>query len=188
MRSIFFLLVFIILFSCSPKPEKVSSIDQRVDSLLQLMTLEEKIGQLNLPSAGEFTTGQAENSDIAKKIEQGKVGGLFNIKSVARIKEVQRIAVEKSRMKIPLIFGMDVIHGYESVYPIPLGLSCSWDMALIEQAARMAATEASADGINWTFSPMVDLARDPRWGRISEGNGEDPFLGSAIARAMVQGY
>ena len=189
MRPILFSFIAIVLFSCSPSPsEKVSVVDQRVDSLLQLMTLKEKIGQLNLPSAGVFTTGQAENSDIAKKIEQGLVGGLFNIKTVASIKEMQRIAVEKSRLKIPLIFGMDVIHGYESVYPIPLGLSCTWDIELIEQAARLAAQEASADGINWTFSPMVDLARDPRWGRISEGNGEDPFLSSAIARAMVHGY
>lgn len=153
-----------------------------------LMTLQEKIGQLNLPSAGDFTTGQAENTDFAKKIEKGMVGGIFNIKSVAKIKEVQRIAVEKSRLKIPLLFGMDVIHGYETVFPIPLGLSCSWDMELIEKSARLAAQEASADGINWTFSPMVDLARDARWGRISEGSGEDTYLGSQIARAMVRGY
>jgi beta-glucosidase len=116
------------------------------------------------------------------------VGGLFNIKSVAKIREVQKIAVEKSRTKIPLIFGMDVIHGYESVFPIPLGLSCSWDMKLIERSARIAAQEASADGINWTFSPMVDISRDARWGRISEGSGEDPHLGSEIAKAMVRGY
>ena len=159
-----------------------------MDSLLRVMTLEEKIGQLNLPSAGQFTTGQALNSDIAKKIEQGSVGGLFNIKGVAAIREMQQIAVEKSRLKIPLLFGMDVIHGYESVFPIPLGLSCTWDMQAIEQSARVAAQEASADGINWTFSPMVDIARDPRWGRISEGNGEDPYLASEIARAMVRGY
>ena len=165
-----------------------SSVEDRIDSLISVMTLEEKIGQLNLPSAGQFTTGQAENSDIAKKIEQGLVGGLFNIKSVAAIHEMQRIAVEKSRLKIPLLFGMDVIHGYETVFPIPLGLSCSWDMELIEKTARMAAQEASADGINWTFSPMVDLSRDPRWGRVSEGSGEDPFLGGEIARAMVRGY
>jgi beta-glucosidase len=152
------------------------------------MTLEEKIGQLNLPSAGAFVTGSVESSDIAKKIEQGKVGGLFNIKTVANIKEMQKIAVEKSRLKIPLIFGMDVIHGYESVFPIPLGLSCSWDMKLIERSARIAAQEASADGINWTFSPMVDISRDPRWGRISEGSGEDPYLGSEIAKAMVTGF
>jgi len=159
-----------------------------VTALMGKMTLDEKIGQLNLPGAGDITTGQAGNSDIAKKIEQGLVGGLFNIKSVARIKEVQRIAVEKSRLKIPLIFGMDVIHGYETVFPIPLGLSCSWDMNEIEKSARVAASEASADGICWTFSPMVDIARDPRWGRVSEGNGEDPYLGSQIAKAMVKGY
>ena len=159
-----------------------------VDALMKKMTLTEKIGQLNLPGAGDITTGQAGNSDIAKKIADGQVGGLFNIKSVAKIKEVQRLAVEKSRLKIPLIFGMDVIHGYETVFPIPLGLSCSWDMDLVEKSARIAATEASADGINWTFSPMVDIARDARWGRIAEGNGEDPYLSSQIARAMVKGY
>ncbi len=159
-----------------------------VDALMKKMTLEEKLGQLNLPGAGDITTGQASSSDIAKKIEQGKVGGLFNIKSVAKIKEVQRLAVEKSRLKIPLLFGMDVIHGYETVFPIPLGLSCSWDMKAIERSARIAAQEASADGINWTFSPMVDIARDPRWGRIAEGSGEDAYLGSQIARAMVRGY
>lgn len=159
-----------------------------VDALMKKMTLDEKLGQLNLPGAGDITTGQAGSSGIAKKIEEGKVGGLFNIKSVAKIKEVQRLAVEKSRLKIPLLFGMDVIHGYETVFPIPLGLSCSWDMRAIERSARIAATEASADGINWTFSPMVDIARDPRWGRISEGNGEDAYLGSQIAKAMVKGY
>src|ERR1700743_2478762 len=159
-----------------------------VSALMGKMTLDEKIGQLNLPGAGDITTGQAGNSNIAKKIEEGKVGGLFNIKSVAKIREVQRIAVENSRLKIPLIFGMDVIHGYETVFPIPLALSCSWDMTEIEKSARVAATEASADGICWTFSPMVDIARDPRWGRIAEGNGEDPYLGSQIGKAMVKGY
>jgi beta-glucosidase len=159
-----------------------------VDGLMKKMTLQEKIGQLNLPGAGDITTGQASSSDIAKKIEQGKVGGLFNIKSVAKIKEVQKLAVEKSRLKIPLLFGMDVIHGYETVFPIPLGMSCVWDMGLVERSARIAAQEASADGINWTFSPMVDISRDPRWGRISEGSGEDPYLGSQIAKAMVRGY
>lgn len=159
-----------------------------ITSLMSKMTLEEKIGQLNLPAAGDITTGQAGNSNIAGKIEEGKVGGLFNIKSVAKIREVQRIAVEKSRLKIPLIFGMDVIHGYETVFPIPLGLSSSWDLGEIERSARIAATEASADGICWTFSPMVDISRDPRWGRVAEGSGEDPFLGSQIAKAMVRGY
>jgi beta-glucosidase len=159
-----------------------------VDALMKKMTLEEKIGQLNLPGSGDIVTGQAQSSDIGKKIREGKVGGLFNIKSVAKIKDVQRVAVEESRLKIPLIFGMDVIHGYETVFPIPLGLSCSWDMKLIENSARVAAVEASADGINWTFSPMVDICRDARWGRIAEGSGEDPYLGSQIAKAMVKGY
>ncbi|MET0945485.1 MAG: beta-glucosidase BglX [Flavobacterium sp.] len=159
-----------------------------VAELLSKMTLDEKLGQLNLPTSGDITTGQANSSDVAKKIAEGKVGGLFNIKSVQKIKEVQKIAVEKSRLKIPLIFGMDVIHGYETTFPIPLGLSCTWDMGLIERSAQIAAQEASADGINWTFSPMVDISRDPRWGRISEGSGEDPYLGSQIAKAMVNGY
>ncbi|MBL0083740.1 MAG: beta-glucosidase BglX [Saprospiraceae bacterium] len=159
-----------------------------VDQLMKKMTLEEKLGQLNLPVSGDITTGQASSSDIATKIRAGKVGGLFNIKSVAKIKEIQRIAIEESRLKIPMIFGMDVIHGYETVFPIPLGLSSSWDMDLIERSARIAAIEASADGINWTFSPMVDICRDPRWGRIAEGIGEDPYLGYQIAAAMVRGY
>jgi len=159
-----------------------------INQLMAKMTLEEKLGQLNLPSSGDFVTGAAASSDIAKKIEAGKVGGLFNIKSVAKIKEVQKLAVEKSRLKIPLMFGMDVIHGYETVFPIPLGMSATWDMPLIERSARIAANEASSDGINWTFSPMVDISRDPRWGRISEGNGEDPYLGAQIAKAMIKGY
>jgi beta-glucosidase len=159
-----------------------------VTDLISKMTLVEKLGQLNLPTAGDITTGQANSSDVGKKIEEGKVGGLFNIKSLQKIKDVQRIAVEKSRLKIPLLFGMDVIHGYETTFPIPLGLSCTWDMKLIEKTAQIAAKEASADGINWTFSPMVDLSRDPRWGRVSEGSGEDAFLGSQIAKAMVNGY
>ena len=162
--------------------------DRFIDALMRRMTVEEKIGQLNLPVTGEITTGQAKSSDVAKKIEQGLVGGLFNLKGVAKIRDVQKLAVENSRLGIPLLFGMDVIHGYETIFPIPLGLSCTWDMAAIGQSARIAAIEASADGISWTFSPMVDISRDPRWGRVSEGSGEDPFLGGAIARAMVLGY
>tara|TARA_Y100001980_G_C14556906_1_gene353199 strand:- start:76573 stop:78903 length:2331 start_codon:yes stop_codon:yes gene_type:complete len=176
---------------CHPKPNKwVESgpYAAKVDSIMALMTIEEKLGQLNLPSAGEITTGQASNADIAAKIKAGKVGGLFNIRTAEKISEVQRIAVEESRLGIPLIFGMDVIHGYKTVFPIPLGLSATWDMELVEQSARIAAQEASADGIAWTFSPMVDVSRDPRWGRIAEGAGEDPLLGSEIARAMVRGY
>ncbi len=159
-----------------------------IDALMKKMTLEEKLGQLNLPGSGDIVTGQAQSSDIGKKIREGKVGGLFNIKGVEKIRDVQRVAIEESRMKIPLLFGMDVIHGYQTTFPIPLGLSCTWNMPAIEQSARIAATEASAEGICWTFSPMVDIARDPRWGRIAEGSGEDAYLGSQIAKAMVKGY
>ncbi len=174
--------------ACSAKRAERSAQSIFIDSLMNEMTLEEKIGQLNLPGSGDITTGQASNSNVATKIREGKVGGLFNIKTVERIRDVQKIAMEESRLKIPLIFGMDVIHGYKTVFPIPLGLSCSWDMGLIHKTARIAAQEASADGICWTFSPMVDISRDPRWGRVSEGNGEDPYLASEIAKAMVSGY
>ena len=183
---------FLMMFGATLFAQNSASSDKKmnefIDVLMSKMTLEEKLGQLNLPASGDITTGEAESSDISSKIKEGKVGGLFNIKSVAKIKEVQRIAVEESRLKIPLIFGMDVIHGYETVFPIPLGLSASWDMPLIEKSARIAAIEASADGINWTFSPMVDISRDPRWGRMAEGAGEDPYLGGEIAKAMVKGY
>lgn len=159
-----------------------------IDNLIAQMTLQEKIGQLNLPTSGDFTTGQAQSSNIGKKIEQGLVGGLFNIKGADKIRAVQKVAVEKSRLKIPMIFGMDVIHGYETTFPIPLGLAATWDTDLVQQSAQIAAREAAADGINWTFSPMVDISREPRWGRVSEGSGEDPFLASEVAKAMVYGY
>lgn len=181
-------LAILISLHAAAQTTQDAKMNQFVTTLMAKMTLDEKIGQLNLPGAGDITTGQASSSGIAQKIKEGKVGGLFNIKSVAKIREVQRLAVETSRLKIPLLFGMDVIHGYETVFPIPLGLSCTWDMAAVERSARIAAVEASADGICWTFSPMVDIARDPRWGRIAEGAGEDPYLGSAIAKAMVKGY
>jgi len=164
------------------------TMDKFIDDLMSKMTLEEKIGQLNLPSMDDFVTGQAKSSNVGQKVRDGKAGGLFNVKGVDKIRELQRIAVEESRLKIPLIFGMDVIHGYESTFPIPLGMASSWDLDLIQQSARIAAQEATADGIDWTFSPMVDIARDPRWGRVAEGAGEDPFLGSQIAKAMVAGY
>ena len=171
----------------SPQADK-DKMAKFVDNLMGKMTLQEKIGQLNLPVSGEIVTGQAKSSDVAGKIRKGQVGGLFNVKGVENIREVQKIAVEQSRLKIPLLFGMDVIHGYETVFPIPLALSCSWDMEAIKESARIAAKESSADGICWTFSPMVDICRDPRWGRMSEGGGEDPYLGSEISAAMVKGY
>ena len=171
----------------TPQADK-GKMDQFIDNLMGKMTLQEKIGQLNLPVSGQIVTGQAKSSDVAGKIRKGQVGGLFNVKGVENIREVQKIAVEQSRLKIPLLFGMDVIHGYETVFPIPLALSCSWDMEAIKESARIAAKESSADGICWTFSPMVDICRDPRWGRMAEGGGEDPYLGSEISAAMVKGY
>lgn len=165
-----------------------AQMNQFVDNLMSQMTLQEKIGQLNLPVTGDIITGSAVSGDVVNKIRDGKVGGLFNMKGVKNIRQMQEIAVKQSRLGIPLIFGMDVIHGYETVFPIPLALSMSWDMEAIRMSARIAAQEATADGICWTFSPMVDICREPRWGRMSEGSGEDPFLGSAICRAMISGY
>lgn len=159
-----------------------------IDTLMSEMTLAEKLGQLNLPGADDIVTGQAKSSNIGGRVVKGEVGGVFNIKGAAKIKDLQRVAVEESRLGIPLIFGMDVIHGYETVFPIPLGMSMTWDMDEIELSARIAAIEASASGICWTFSPMVDISRDARWGRVSEGNGEDPYLGALICQAMVKGY
>ena len=182
------ILLFAAGFLTASAQKSPQDMDRFIDVLMNKMTLEEKIGQLNLPVTGEITTGQAKSSDIAAKIKKGEVGGLFNLKGVEKIREVQKQAVEDSRLGIPLLFGMDVIHGYETMFPIPLGLSCTWDMTAIEESARIAAVEASADGISWTFSPMVDISRDPRWGRVSEGSGEDPFLGAMIAEAMVRGY
>ncbi|MDE5652659.1 MAG: beta-glucosidase, partial [Muribaculaceae bacterium] len=162
--------------------------DAFISDLMGRMTLAEKLGQLNLPPSDDIVTGQAIDSNIGAAVEQGLVGGTFNIKGAEKILDLQKIAVEKSRLGIPLLIGMDVIHGYETVFPIPLALSCTWDMDAIEKSARIAATEMSAGGVCWTFSPMVDISRDPRWGRVSEGAGEDPWLGSEIARAMVRGY
>lgn len=167
---------------------KDTKMNQFVNTLMSKMTLEEKLGQLNLPASSDFVTGAVSSSDIADKVKAGKVGGVFNIRSVTKIKELQQFAVNNSRLHIPLLFGMDVIHGYKTIFPIPIGMSATWDMELVKRSARIAASEASADGIQWTFSPMVDLTRDPRWGRVSEGNGEDAFLGSSIAKAMIQGY
>ncbi len=161
----------------------------QVEALLQKMTLEEKIGQLNLLTpGGGVATGAVVSKNVEVKIKAGQVGGIFGVAGPERVRMAQKLAVENTRLKIPLLIGSDVIHGYKTTYPLPLGLSCSWDMELIQQAARMAATEATADGIMWNFSPMVDIARDPRWGRIAEGAGEDPYLGSKIVEAMVKGY
>ena len=159
-----------------------------ISDLMKKMTLEEKIGQLNLPSVGFDVTGPILSQGVEEKIKRGLVGGVFNTYTPVAVRKLQDLAVNQTRLKIPLIFGYDVIHGHRTIFPIPLGLSSSWDMNLIERTARAAAEEASADGLNWTFSPMVDIARDPRWGRVAEGAGEDSWLGSQIARAMVRGY
>lgn len=159
-----------------------------IDSLMSKMTLEEKIGQMNLLSIGFDVTGPVVSKGVDEKIKRGLVGGVFNTYTPSAVRKLQDIAVKESRLKIPLFFGYDVIHGQHTIFPINLGLSSSWDTDLIERTASAAAAEASAEGLNWTFSPMVDIARDPRWGRVSEGSGEDVFLGSAIARAMVRGY
>lgn len=162
---------------------------QFIEKLMQQMTLEEKIGQLNLLTpGGGIPTGAVVSTDVETKIKNGQVGGLFGVIGADKVLQAQRLAVEKSRLHIPLIFGSDVIHGHKTTFPIPLGLACSWDTTLIKQTARAAAIEATADGLSWAFSPMVDICRDPRWGRIAEGAGEDAFLGSAIAGAMVRGY
>jgi beta-glucosidase len=185
------LLVSLLTESCSEKKESVagSEMDAMINELMQRMTMEEKIGQLNLlPGYEDIVTGEATSSEIGKKILEGRVGAVFNVRTLGKIREMQRIAVEESRNKIPLMFGLDVIHGYRTVFPIPLALAASFDMDLIERSARIAANEATADGLCWNFSPMVDLTRDPRWGRIAEGFGEDPYLGSRFAEAFVRGY
>lgn len=165
-----------------------TDMDRFIDGLMQQMTIEEKIGQLNLVTAGEVTTGSVVSTGVEAKIKEGKIGGIFSMTTPKRIRAAQELAVNQSRLKIPLIFGLDVIHGYKTIFPIPLGLAATWDMGLIEETARISAVEAAADGLNWTFSPMVDISRDARWGRISEGSGEDTYLTSRIAEAMVHGY
>ncbi|MCR4030707.1 MULTISPECIES: beta-glucosidase BglX [Flavobacterium] len=169
-------------------PKEKLKMDKFITSLMNKMTIDEKIGQLNFPGGGDVTTGQAKNSNIAEKVRKGNVGAVLNLKGIQKIKEIQKVAVEESRLKIPLFFALDVIHGYETGFPIPLALAATWNMKGIEESAKIAAKEVSADGISLTFSPMVDVSRDPRWGRVSEGSGEDPFLGGEIAKAMVKGY
>lgn len=193
MKNIFLLAIAITMLSSAQgsQPEK-STIDQKIDSLLAKMTIQEKLGQLNQFSAdGEWNSDKTamgitpEQSELVKK---GLVGSFLNATGSQTIKEIQRIAVEETRLKIPLLFAYDVIHGYRTIFPIPLAEACTWDPELLQQSAHVAAVEASAAGLHWTFAPMVDIARDPRWGRIMEGSGEDPVLGSRIAAARVKGF
>lgn len=182
------LIVSITFFPIQQLCAQKKTIDQQVDSVLKLMTLEEKVGQMNQYNGPWAATGPLTNDDnLLSQIKEGKVGSMLNVTGVARTKDLQQLALQ-SRMKIPLLFGQDVIHGYRTIFPIPLGEAASWDITAIEQSARIAATEAAAVGVHWTFAPMVDIARDPRWGRVMEGAGEDPYLGSLIAKARVKGF
>lgn len=188
-----FLFVFVLTTSCRDHPSGDNTTDDPemgrfVNGLLEKMTLEEKIGQLNLVSVGFDVTGPIVSKNVEEKIKGGLVGGVFNTYTPMAVRKLQEMAVNETRLKIPLLFGFDVIHGHRTIFPIPIGLSASWDLEAIEHGARIAAEESAADGLNWVFSPMVDIARDPRWGRIAEGAGEDPYLGSRIAEAMVKGY
>ncbi|SDG38115.1 beta-glucosidase BglX [Psychroflexus sediminis] len=189
--------VGLLLIGCQQDPSlnkniEESKIDQNVEELLAKMTLEEKVGQMNQYSGFmDFTGPQPDQGRAAKKLEhikQGLVGSMLNVHGVENVRAVQKIAVEESRLGIPLIFGFDVIHGYKSVSPIPLAEAASWDLKAIKRSAEIAAEEASAAGINWTFAPMVDISRDARWGRVMEGAGEDPYLGSEIAKARINGF
>src|SRR5216683_6614332 len=189
---------FVIAFACplflirGQGPAPAPSLDdreseQRITKLLGEMTLEEKIGQL-VHFADSSTGPGAPHQDYREQIAQGNVGSLENTTGAAETNSLQKLAVEKSRLHIPLVFALDVIHGYRTIFPVPLAMASTWDPSLVEQASRIAAKEATKEGIRWTFSPMVDIARDARWGRIVEGAGEDPYLGSAMARAQVRGF
>lgn len=160
--------------------------DERyIDNLMSKMSLDEKIGQLNLTMGGDVVSGTAEAAKIESLILKGQIGGFFNVKGVDAVARFQHLAVEKGPHGIPLLVGADVVHGYATVFPIPLALSCSWDSAAVTQMARISAIEATADGVNWNYSPMVDICRDPRWGRVAESSGEDTYLGSVLAKAYV---
>ena len=186
-RTILYLIIStVILFQ--PIFARNKTNEQRVDSVLYLMTLEEKIGQLNQYNDDLIATGPVtEDHDKTNQILRGQVGSLLNCMGTERTRSWQKTAMQ-SRLKIPLLFGQDVIHGYKTTFPIPLAESCSWDLKAIELSARISATEASAGGIHWTFAPMVDICRDPRWGRVMEAAGEDTYLGSKIAYARVKGF
>ena len=183
----FLILVFIFLLAQLVNAQK-KTVDQRVDSVLRLMTLDEKVGQMNQYNGPWAATGPLTNDDnLLTQIKAGKVSSMLNVTGVARTRELQDLAMQ-TRLRIPLLFGQDIIHGYRTIFPIPLAEAASWDLEAIERSARIAAIEASAAGVHWTFAPMVDIARDPRWGRVMEGAGEDPYLGSLIAKARVKGF
>jgi len=175
---------------CSPqKPQPADQEMERfIEELIAKMTLEEKIGQMTLFAGQMDQTGALIQADFEEDVKLGRVGAIFNVYGEKNVRRLQESAINNTRLKIPLLFGLDVIHGYRTIFPVPLAESASWDIELIEKSARIAAREASAEGLNWTFAPMCDISRDPRWGRVVEGAGEDPFLASAIARARVRGF
>lgn len=189
-RIILFAFLSVLLFaSCRGRREaSLKDVDPRVDSLIRIMTLDEKIGQMVLFTSDWDVTGPTIREGYLDDIRSGRCGNIFNAYTVDYIRELQRVAVEESRLGIPLMFGYDVVHGHKTIFPIPLGESCSWDLDLIRRSASASAAEAAASGLNWTFAPMVDISVDPRWGRVSEGAGEDPYLGSLIAAARVKGF
>ncbi len=188
-------MIFILLARCSSNHNSIAQrddINHKVDSLLKIMTLDEKIGQLNqYPGQWEMTGAVPKDENFRERyelIKNGMVGSMLNVKGVEQVRAAQKLAVENSRLGIPMIFGYDVIHGYKTIFPLPLAMSCSWDMEAIQRSARIAAVETAASGINWTFAPMVDISRDARWGRVMEGAGEDPYLGCEIAKAQILGF
>ncbi|MBR4739970.1 MAG: glycosyl hydrolase, partial [Bacteroidales bacterium] len=186
LRSLLVVAALVAVFSCAQKKTSTigtdAAVEHRVESLLKEMTLAEKIGQMNQVSAG------GEVSNYADALRKGQIGSILNEVDPVKLNEFQRVAVEESRLHIPLLVGRDVIHGFHTIYPIPLGLAATFDPALVEEGARVAAVEATAQGVRWTFSPMLDIARDPRWGRIAEGSGEDTYLDARMGEAMVRGY
>ena len=197
LKSVILILFLAFLFCFCNSPEQTvfsekENIKFKVDSIIELMTLDEKIGQLNQYSIGEEMTGPNQSSEYAKEryadLINGRVGSVLNLTGAENTRLVQQQVLENSRLKIPHLFAYDVIHGYKTIFPIPLAESCSWDLNLMEQTARASAVEASASGLHWTFAPMVDISRDPRWGRVMEGAGEDPFLGALVAEARIKGF
>lgn len=189
LKLILFTSLILFVTSCKNLDTKNSDkLETKVDSILALMTLDEKIGQLNLVAGNMDQTGPTTNKEYEKDIKDGRVGAILNIYGVEYVRKLQELAVNNTRLRIPLLFGYDVIHGFKTIFPIPLAEACSWDIELIEKTARLSAEEACASGLNWTFSPMVDIAHDPRWGRVAEGSGEDSYLASLIAKARVIGY
>src|ERR1041384_188540 len=184
MNARYFILVLIIASGCGKRTQSTNN-DSRIDSLINVMTLEEKIGQLSLYTSDWDVTGPTMREGYKDDIRKGRVGAIFNAFTANYTRELQEMAVKETRLHIPLLFGYDVIHGHRTIFPIPLGTAASWDLSIMEQSARIAAEEASAEGLHWTFAPMCDVARDPRWGRMSEGAGEDTYLGSKIAEARV---